>query len=202
MQTTSYAHHAKMILIVIIGLFIALSGDSIFNQNQAHAVTNIEQQDVKVIKIESEIDSVGDGLTDGDSRIEVKVSDSQDNARVFTFTGEELDDLAQVEFELSDLDRVTQKTVIDVLEKIKNQDIQLHLDEATENLEQVFILKNENIKATKQAIKDLEASQIHHSDVIQLIGKSSAQSITRMLERGDFTQEQLDEIQRALDSKR
>jgi hypothetical protein len=202
MQTMSTIHNSNYIIAIILALFVALFGDSIANINKVHANALDDEQNVKVIKIETEVKSLRGGDNEEAGKVEVKVLDNNEKARIFTFDGSALDDLAQVEFELSELDPETQQTVMNVLEQVKNQDFEFHLDEASKNLEQIFILENEKIEATEEALRILGESHNLNGDVFKFIQKSSSKSISRMIEKGDFTQEQLDQIQRALDSKR
>jgi hypothetical protein len=202
MQTMSTIHNSNYIIAIILALFVALFGDSIANINKVHANAFDDEQNVKVIKIETEVKSLRGGDNEEAGKVEVKVLDNNEKARIFTFDGSALDDLAQVEFELSELDPETQQTVMNVLEQVKNQDFEFHLDEASKNLEQIFILENEKIEATEEALRILGESHNLNGDVFKFIQKSSSKSISRMIEKGDFTQEQLDQIQRALDSKR
>ena len=202
MQTMSTIHNSNYIIAIILALFVALFGDSIANINKVHANALDDEHNVKVIKIETEVKSLRGGDNEEAGKVEVKVLDNNEKARIFTFDGSALDDLAQVEFELSELDPETQQTVMNVLEQVKNQDFEFHLDEASKNLEQIFILENEKIEATEEALRILGESHNLNGDVFKFIQKSSSKSISRMIEKGDFTQEQLDQIQRALDSKR
>ena len=202
MQTMSTIHNSNYIIAIILALFVALFGDSIANINKVHANAFDDEQNVKVIKIETEVKSLRGRGNEDTGKVEVRVLDNDEKARVFTFDGSALDDLAQVEFELSELDPETQQTVMNVLEQVKNQDFEFHLDEASKNLEQIFILENEKIEATEEALRILGESHNLNGDVFKFIQKSSSKSISRMIEKGDFTQEQLDQIQRALDSKR
>ena len=202
MQTMSTIHNSNYIIAIILALFVALFGDSIANINKVHANAFDDEQNVKVIKIETEVKSLRGGDNEDAGKVEVIVLDYNEKAGIFTFDGSALDDLAQVEFELSELDPETQQTVMNVLEQVKNQDFEFHLDEASKNLEQIFILENEKIEATEEALRILGESHNLNGDVFKFIQKSSSKSISRMIEKGDFTQEQLDQIQRALDSKR
>lgn len=136
--------------------------------------------------------------------VNVFVEDNADK-RALVLTEAELSDDATILEKLSDLDPETQQTIMDALDNVRLfTDGELSEDELiSESLHKVVVLnKGEGnvVKVIGDGDNVFKHKVFFADSETTLKGHTSA--ITKMIEMGEFTQEELDDIQAALDLKR
>lgn len=157
--------------------------------------------------------------------VRVFVNEDGDKQK-FVFTGEQLEDLDQVKAELSGLDPESQTKILEVIEKlgsldsnfieIRDADIEIG-DAETE----VFVIKTGDNEDSMHIEIDVEGDGAHPDSQFHIAkfvgegrgankvfrhklkgkGKHAAKVVKKLIEKGEFTQEQLDDIRAMLDEK-
>ncbi|GEM_PF-6117673 len=118
-----------------------------------------------------------------DSNLEVVVSED-DDAQVYTFNLEDYDDVKDIENELYMLDDNVRDKLMNLLSNMKRDEDSIFIGNMADSDRNVEIIRTSDI------------------DVVTLLSKNKTRAIERMIERGDFSQEELDKLQAALDAKR
>jgi hypothetical protein len=157
--------------------------------------------------------------------IELRADDNQEtaihvtageDAISYTFSKEELEDPAFLEDALSELDDDTRTTVLNALQGIKTGDGKLFIQKDGENLDldlDLDISKDAKVMVLHKgdgSIANLSGNFDHGSIIKQYFKVKHGDKltaghsglITKLIEGGEFTPEQLDKIQAALDNKR
>jgi hypothetical protein len=147
-------------------------------------------EDVKVIVLNS----------DELHRIELEIEDIENNPVL-------LEKLRNLEPEI-------QKTVLEALRSLNDDDVFTHLpSEFSEGLGKVIVIKTADGQTIEANLEGNRISQLLGDDNIlddktfvfktsKMMLKGHSNVIIKMLEKGDFDREKLDEIQAALDAKR
>jgi hypothetical protein len=139
--------------------------------------------------------------------------ESDGSSETHVFSADQLVDSGLLEEKLSNLDEETRKTVMDAL-----QGIHMSGDgEAHVSLEKVFVMNNGDSQRVEfiggeDANIDIEVigknghkmvrKHFIHADGDNSILKGHTDAIAKLIERGEFSRDELDKIQAALDAKR
>lgn len=146
--------------------------------------------------------------------------------QTFVFTTDQLEDMDQIKAELSGLDQESQTKVLEVIEKlgslesnfieIRDADIEIG-DAETE----VFVIKTGDNEDSMHIEIDVEGDGAHPDNKFHIAkfigegrgankvirhqlkgkGKHAAKMVKKLIKKGEFTQEQLDDIRAMIDAK-
>lgn len=147
-----------------------------------------------------------------DQDVKVKVV-SEMGTESLVFTPAELNDANLLEAKLANLDPDTKETVMKALQGIKMSDN----DEAHLAISKVFVLNkgegerlefyaddgdNIDIEVTSDGDRKMIRKHVIHSDGEHRVLKGHTDAIAKLIEKGEFSRDELDKIQAALDAKR
>lgn len=140
---------------------------------------------------------------DAEDEITIAVDEDGDK-NVFMFDMSALDDLSVLDERLIDMPEDTRLRIREALEKLKASDIERKLSGMIPELERKFIVleREMNNADLSEALESLESFEDKKIDIVKIFNQNSAERISRSIEKGEFTREQLDQIQAALDAKR
>nr|WP_136250959.1 hypothetical protein [Ningiella ruwaisensis] len=158
----------------------------------------MQEPEIQMIKIKS----------NDQETVELEVVNNFEDAKIYKIDKLDLENEAHLQAVLFDLDESTRKNVIDALKELgKNKDRLNRNVGEMEEIKKMMVLRTGEIEGL-EAILD-ETSNTHIITALKnvenlkpMIAKSKADALISLLEGGEFTPEQLDRIQSALDSKR
>lgn len=145
------------------------------------------------------------GDDDKKENITITVSENGGNVEIVNLEKKLLNDPDYLRDKLSDLDIDMQDRVIKIVQN-REEIVELEsLGDEFPRSVQVLRLQAEELEANSARLEELLGAEELSGAKIQLkriFGKRSAESIAKSIESGEFTYEQLDLIQAALDAKR
>ena len=189
----------RIVLGAVTGAYLAIAGSVIAGHDQ----------DVKVIKVLKEDDMVSVNLGDGVTT-EIPEDVLSDKEALRSYLGE--------------LDEKTMALLLDLLSGLEDKEgqhkilkLSKYLEKAHGEHRKVIVLDDEPLSLNGVDMETivnvapeihLKKLKSHHGDMIKHVvvdvdeGQAHQKAIISLLENGEYTQEQLEEIQQALDSKR